>query len=140
MRSSKKGTFIKAIRKVNSFSGFLALLLLAVMLISIYQGHRSTLYYISGGLFMLFGLIFATTALMFMVRSVVWQIKSKRMRYLIRHYLYGLLVACVALLILSHITLGKVDCVNNLFYSPLLAFGSIYLSGYMLAPVRSDPT
>lgn len=139
MKLSSNIGLVKTLRAINSLSGFLTLFSLIVMLIAIYMQKRSAPYYISGGMFLVFGLIFCVTAVMFMVRSIVWHIQAKRMRYLFRHYLYALLIACVALMILSHITVGKIGWMNNLLYSPLLSLGSIYLSGYLLAPTKAAP-
>lgn len=112
-------------------SGAVTLVSLILMLIEIYRQTQSTLYYAAGGVCIAFGLVFVLTAFIFLIRSVVWHIQNKRVRYLIRHYLYAIVAVYLALMVFDHIT-GGISWVNNAMYSPLLALGEIYLSGYRL--------
>lgn len=131
----KKGKLhlVRLLRIINGISGIASLFSLPVMLVTIYLGHRSSLYYTSAGAFVGFGLLFAATAAVFMLRSVVWHVETKRLRYLVRHYLYALVIVFLVLLLLDHITMGDDFGWDRIFcYSFVIALGSVYLSGYRL--------
>lgn len=130
---------IKTLRKINSISGFIALATMIVMLVLIYLQKRIPLYYICGSLFMVFSLIFGLTAVFFMVRSILWHIEYKRLRYLLRHYLYALLIVFLILLTFDHIAEGDDSFVRVVMISPVLALGSVYLSGYRLRIRQKTP-
>ena len=138
-RPESEGFFImKALKILNSFSGSLAFAALLVMLTAIYLQKKVMLYYICGGIFIFFGLIFIVTAIVFMVRSIIWHIETKRVRYLVRHYVYAIFAVYLALLVFDHIT-GGISWVNNALYAPILALGSMYLSGYRLQIKPKSP-
>lgn len=130
---------MKALRNINSVSGFLALIAFIIMLAAIYLQKKCLLYYISGGVFLVFGVIFAVTAVVFMVRSIVWHVETKRLRYLIRHYIYAMLAAYVAMMILDHVTVGKIGWTSNLMYALVIALGEVYASGYRLRIKKKSP-
>ena len=130
---------MKAFKFLNSISGFLAFAALLVMLTAIYLQKKVLLYYICGGIFIFFGVIFLLTAIVFMIRGLAWHIETKRMRYLVRHYIYAIFAVYLALLVFDRIT-GGVSWVNNVLYSPILALGAIYLSGYRLPINAKTPS
>lgn len=130
---------IKTLRKINSISGLIALGAMIVMLTLIYLQKRLPLYYVCGGLFLGFGLIFGLTAVFFMVRSILWHIEYKRLRYLLRHYLYALVIVFLILLTFDHIAEGDDSFARVVMISPVLALGSVYLSGYRLRIRQTSP-
>jgi hypothetical protein len=136
MKASNK-QLILILRNISSISGFITLGALLVMLTLIYLQKKIPLYYVSGGVFLTFGLIFGVTAVCFMVRSVLWHIEYKRLRYLFRHYLYALGIVLCVLLLADHIAEGNDSFGRVLMISPVLALGSVYLSGYRLR-IRPD--
>lgn len=129
---------MKSLKKLNSVSGVFAFAALLIMLTAIYLQKKVLLYYISGGVFIVFGLIFVLTAVVFMLRSIAWHIETKRVRYLVRHYIFAIFAVYIALLVFDHIT-GGISWVNNAMYSPVLALGAIYLSGYRMEFEKKSP-
>ena len=131
---------ITTLRRISSVSGLITALSLGIMLVLINFQQRIPLYYVCGGLFLGFGVIFVLTALFFMARSILWHIEYKRLRYLFRHYLYALGLVFLALLVLDHIAEGDDSFWRVVMISPVLALGSVYLSGYRLRILQKKPT
>ena len=139
-QKKRKMLVVRLLRVFNGMCGIASLFSLPVMLVTIYLGRRGSLFYVSGGAFVGFGLLFAATAAVFMLRSIVWHVETKRLRYLVRHYLYALGIVFVVLLLLDHITVGDDFGWDRIFsYSFLIALGSVYLSGYRLDIAEIPP-
>lgn len=139
MKASKRINAIKILRAISSTSGFFALASFVLILITVYAGQKCMLYYISGGIFIAFASIFSVTVLFFMLRSLIWHVKVKRMRYLIRHYFYAFLAIFVILTILDQIMLSNIGWINNIMIAPFIALISVYLSGYFLTSKKGIP-
>ena len=132
--------WMKLFKRINQFSGVFAVLFFIVMVILVRRRILGSPYYIIGGLFLMFAAVFIVTACAYILQSVVWHIKNKKLGALVRHYAYAYMAIYVLLMILDHITMGSVSWVHNLHYALIAAMIQVYLHGYHLefSPEKTD--
>lgn len=123
---------MKLFKYVNQAGGIFAGLFFMVMVALVRRGIVGKAYYVAGTFFLIFSAMFLATALVLMVRSVMWHIRSNKLGSMLRHYIYAYFGFYILLIIIDHITMGSISWAHNFLYSMIGAMLEIYAHGYKL--------
>lgn len=126
---------MKALRFINKFSGIISAIVFFIMVVILIQTRTYVdnipFYYLCWVLFS-FGAVFLLTALIFAVYAVIRRRKQRRMKMMVRHYLYAAVGIYAACLVAGYIANGEILW-RYIIIALELALFQLYFSGYKLS-------
>lgn len=127
---------MEVLKKINKFCGMMSLMAFIVTVLDIIyivgDQPNNMLYYVSSTVFILFGALFLFTALIFILRDLIWHIRNKHIGRFVAHYIYAAVAIYLICILSDYVFNGKVDLLSYLGYSLCVAVLQIYIDGYKL--------